>query len=86
MRIVSFCEHDFASAQQMHAFLRQQLGFPDYYGENMAALADCLGDISEPTCIVIDRDGSVEDSWFDKACSIMGRVALENDALEIVLK
>ena len=86
MRTITFCEHDFATAQQMHAFLQRKLGFPEYYGPNFSALNDCLTDVSQPTCIVIDRDDSVEDDWFDKACAIMARASLENENLQIVLK
>ena len=30
---------------QIHKDLKKQLGFPDYYGENLNALNDCLSDI-----------------------------------------
>ena len=86
MRTITFCEHDFATAQQMHAFLQRKLGFPEYYGGNLSALSDCLEDISQPTRIVVDRDNSVDEPWFDKACDIMARASLENENLQIVLK
>lgn len=86
MKTVIIRECDFQSAEQLHAFLRDELGFPVYYGGNLAALSDCLEDICHPTCLVIYRDNSVEESWFDKACAVMGRAALENDALDVRLK
>lgn len=30
---------------RLHQDMASALGFPDYYGENMDALADCLGDV-----------------------------------------
>lgn len=86
MKTVIIRERDFQSAEQLHAFLRDELGFPAYYGGNLAALSDCLEDICRPTRLVIYRDNSVEESWFDKACAVMGRAALENDALDVQLK
>ena len=28
MRTITFCEHDFVTPEQMHAFLQKQLEFP----------------------------------------------------------
>lgn len=86
MRTITFCEHDFVTPEQMHAFLQKQLEFPAYYGGNFSALSDCLTDISQPTRIIIDRDGSTDEPWFNKACSIMARAAMENENLSIVMK
>jgi hypothetical protein len=36
-----------ASAAEMHTDLAAALDFPDYYGRNLDALADCLGDVAE---------------------------------------
>ena len=35
-----------ASAADMHADLAASLNFPDYYGRNLAALNDCIGDVA----------------------------------------
>ena len=35
-----------------HKYLKQQFNFPDYYGENLDALYDCLGDLEETKIIV----------------------------------
>ncbi len=39
---------------QLHKLLKETLDFPDWYGENLDALADCLTDIHTPTTIEID--------------------------------
>ena len=36
----------------LHALLKDKLGFPDYYGNNLDALADCLSDLHTRTYIV----------------------------------
>ncbi len=86
MKTVIIRERDFQLVEQLYAFLRDELGFPAYYGGNLAALSDCLEDICHPTRIVVYRDNSVEEPWFDKACAVMGRAALENDALDVQLR
>lgn len=37
----------------LHERIARALNFPSYYGHNLAALFDCLTDISEPTSIVL---------------------------------
>ena len=34
-----------------HEYIAARLSFPDYYGKNLDALADCLSEISEDTQI-----------------------------------
>lgn len=41
------------SQEALHAFIAKKLGFPDYYGGNLAALADCLSEMGVPTRITI---------------------------------
>ncbi len=39
------------SIEQAHKYISEKLQFPDYYGENLDALWDMLGEIFEPTVI-----------------------------------
>ena len=39
--------------RETHEYLRQTLGFPDYYGHNLDALADCLGELGPHTHIIL---------------------------------
>lgn len=39
----------------VHAYLKEALQLPTYYGENLDALNDCLGEISEDTAIVVPK-------------------------------
>lgn len=152
MREIQVREDDFESVEQLHDYLYRELGFPAHYGNNFAALSDCLEDISRPTRIVVYRRSSAGGSsrasngshvghlfghptnsrnvdcavqsiadgagitpqcgteyaagciaqpdgtagcaartdgtkpWFDKACAVMKRVALENDALNVMVE
>lgn len=37
--------------QQLHAALKEALSFPDWYGNNLDALYDCLTEVDTPTCL-----------------------------------
>ena len=41
----------FDSKAKIHAYLKDKLDLPSYYGANFDALYDCLTDISEDTCL-----------------------------------
>ena len=45
-----------ASQETLHAFLKKTLGFPEYYGANLNALADCLSEAGEPLSITVCVD------------------------------
>lgn len=54
---------DFSSCKDrsdVHKYLKEQFGFPDYYGNNLDALFDVLEDIAEDVEIVFveDEEGS----------------------------
>lgn len=43
---------EMTTRQALHAHLKERLGFPDYYGENLDALWDCLrADVDLPITI-----------------------------------
>ena len=41
------------SAAQMHSILAETLGFPEWYGENLDALYDCLTEITTQTHLTL---------------------------------
>ena len=41
----------------MHAELKEKLGLPEYYGNNLDALNDCLGELAERPLVVVDGAG-----------------------------
>ena len=62
---VTLREEELASAAEAHALIAEKLDFPDYYGHNLDALDDCLGDICQPTRIAIIRSTDGRKEWFD---------------------
>ena len=43
---------------EAHAELKQKLNLPDYYGNNLDALNDCLGELRERPLVVIEDAGA----------------------------
>lgn len=61
---VELPEREVKSASEAHALLAEELSFPSYYGANLDALEDCLGEIATPTRIVVKRDRRNPKPWF----------------------
>ena len=49
MRTVVIDVSDFNDPKELHAYLKEQLSFPDYYGHNLDALHDVLTEVTEDT-------------------------------------
>ena len=59
-----------------------------YYGKNLDALQDCLGDIDTPTRLYVMRDASADPASeyaqeMDKLCLVLLRAARENEMLSV---
>lgn len=66
-----------------HAYLKEKLAFPEYYGNNLDALFECLTDICEET--VLRMHGQAPDSpYFSKILSVMRDAEAENPRLTIL--
>ena len=50
----------FSKKEELHSYLKKKMKFPDYYGENLDALFDCLTDISTDTAVDIQYDADNE--------------------------
>ena len=50
----------FSKKEELHSYLKKKMKFPDYYGENLDALFDCLTDISADTAVDIKYDADNE--------------------------
>ena len=61
----------------LHAELKQKLSLPEYYGENLDALNDCLGERRERELIVIEHTGALLEGCEDYALGLL-RVFADN--------
>lgn len=70
------------SQETLHAFLKRKLGFPDYYGKNLNALADCLSEAGEPLAITVCvNEGDLEpgmQAYLLRFVQVCAREALAN--------
>lgn len=69
-----------------HAYLKEKLSFPEYYGNNLDALYECLTDICEETVLRLRAEGGVmpESSYFIKLFGVMRDAEAENPRLTIL--
>lgn len=72
-----------ADAAQVHDYLKEHLGFPEYYGKNLDALHDCLGDLEdmEITIIAPKEDSAI----FQRVLRVFKAMDRENDSLKMIV-
>ena len=71
----------FKGRSRAHAYLKEALRLPDYYGKNLDALYDCLGDIGEE----IQKKEYLGD-YGKTMLRVFKDAAVENEALTVIVK
>lgn len=78
------------SQETLHAYVAKKLSFPDYYGGNLAALADCLSEIGVPTRITFSIDEDALEpgmqAYILRFVQTCAREALVNENLSLVIE
>lgn len=75
------CEH-------AHSHLARRLRLPTWYGRNLDALCDCLGEINVPTVILLRNARRLRESLGDygaKLISVLAAMTGENTNLSLVI-
>lgn len=76
------------SMQDVHDTLKAALDFPEYYGNNLDALADCLTEPQEETEIVLTDVPGLREALganADRLLRVLQACARENPALHITI-
>ena len=74
--------------KELHKEFAEKLSFPDWYGENLDALFDCLTGIFEETSVVIENFPSLEENLGNYAAAfrkVMLRADEDNERLHITI-
>ena len=69
--------------EALHAHLKEKLALPDYYGGNLDALNDCLGERRERELVVISHSGDFLEGCGDYGINML-RVFLDN-SIQVLL-
>ena len=63
---------------QLHQALAQALDFPDDYGADLGALADCLGDLCGETALTLGEDAG-------RVLEVLGQCAADSGRLMLLM-
>lgn len=70
------------SKEETHAYLKEKLGLPEYYGMNLDALHDCLTELTEVEIAFVNT-GEAGD-YFKKVHKVFLRAEKENDGIRLL--
>lgn len=83
MTNILLCEKDFCNKQELHHYLAKELNFPDYYGNNLDALYDCLTEISTDVHFKIKRlPVFLQKEWFNGFCETIDSAKKINNSIK----
>ena len=72
-----------------HAYLKRKLSLPEYYGNNLDALWDCLStDTLEKKIIIVNKEMIIENLglYGESLIELFIDVAEENNCIEVILE
>ena len=74
---------------EMHSYLKRKLDLPEYYGNNLDALWDCLSTDSLPRKVIICNTGMLLDNmgpYGEKLIKLFVDAAEENSCIKVEIK
>ena len=75
------------SREALHRALKEQLSLPDWYGNNLDALHDCLTSLHEPVELEIKNAGKLRESlggYVSALCHVLCDSEKENGNLTVL--
>lgn len=74
--------------EHAHAHIKRRLRLPDWYGNNLDALCDCLGEINEPSVILVRYATTLREAlgeYGGKLLSVLSAMTGENPNITLVV-
>ena len=68
--------------EEAHKYLREALNFPEYYGENLDALHDCLTELDDVSVEFVNTEKA--GGYFARVMGVFRDSAEENQGLKIL--
>lgn len=87
MKKVTVSAAQWKAPRDVHQTLKEALGFPDFYGNNLDALHDCLTDMKD-VCIIIENCAQGAENMGDywgRLLTVLLDSCSENSTLDIQL-
>ena len=84
MRYIVLNGKEYAARKDFYQDIREKMEFPDYFGNNLDALHDCLSEVREETVILLRNRAVFEEnlgSYVQKIERVLKESAKENDRL-----
>lgn len=77
------------SIKSSHKYIKEQLNFPSYYGENLDALWDLLSTVSTQSCIELINSDSLNESlneYAERLVEVFTEASNENSKINFIIK
>lgn len=59
------------SKKEAHEYLKEVLNLPDYYGNNLDALYDCITDMDRPEIEIVNLNDEIAETYFKRVLRIL---------------
>ena len=83
MKVILNCEK-LTERRKAHTYLAKMFDFPEYYGKNLDALADCLSEVSDCTVVFEGKEALLESGGYGvRIIKVIEAAAAANPGLEI---
>ena len=78
-----------SNKEMLHAYLKEQCNFPEYYGNNLDALYDVLTDRPEPLEFVVENADELKEilcGYGEAFIETLQDVAAENERIKVEIR